>query len=75
LDRGGRLLSIGRLATIGPTMRAFGKILQFIGMTILPLAIVLELVGPFGTKEMLIALGFGLAAFYLGRTIEGYSAR
>ena len=56
-------------------MRAIGKMLQFMGLTIPILAIMLQLFGPFGTRDMLIALCFSLAAFYLGRTIEGYAAR
>jgi hypothetical protein len=58
-------------------MRAVGKLLQILGLILLPLAIVLELTKDFGLpftlKDMLLMLVFGAAAFYLGRVMEGYS--
>jgi hypothetical protein len=58
-------------------MRALGRLLQIIGLILLPLAIVLELTKDFGLpftlKDMLMMLVFGAAAFYLGRVLEGYS--
>lgn len=67
----------GRFAYYQLAMRALGKNFQFAGLVVLPLAILLELTGilgdEFGLKEMLIAMCFGIAAFYLGRLIEGYA--
>jgi hypothetical protein len=57
--------------------RPIGRLLQFAGLALLPLAMVLELtdlVGPsFGVRDMLIMLVFGASLFYLGRLLEGYS--
>ena len=59
-------------------MRSFGRLLQFIGLAILPVAMFLELTGAFGRRvglaDLLIALVFGVAAFYIGRLVEGYSS-
>ena len=60
-------------------MRAFGKFLQVLGLALLPLAMVLDLLGgsdplrPFGVSQMVLMLGFGMAIFYIGRILEGYS--
>ena len=60
-------------------MRAVGKLLQILGLILLPLAIVLELTKDFGLpftlRDMLLMLVFGAAAFYLGRVMEGYARR
>lgn len=51
-------------------MRSFGRLLQSIGMIILPFAIVSELVGQVGLgKSMLIALG-GMILFQIGVAIQ-----
>ena len=55
-------------------MRALGKLLQFAALVMLPIAMVVQLFGGLGTAQLLVALVFGIAAFYLGRMIEGYSA-
>ena len=61
-------------------MRAFGKLLQLFGLALLPLSMILNLLGgshpyrPFGVSQMLLMLGFGMAAFLIGRIIEGYSS-
>ena len=61
-------------------MRANGKFLQVLGLALLPLAMVLDLLGgsdplrPFGVSQMVLMLGFGIAAFFIGRIIEGYSS-
>ena len=61
-------------------MRAFGKFLQVLGLALLPLAMVLDLLGgsdplrPFGVSQMVLMLGFGIATFFIGRIIEGYSS-
>lgn len=58
-------------------MRIFGRTLQLLGLTILPLAMVLELsklLGrDFGVSDMVIMLVAGTAAFLMGRIIEGYA--
>ena len=60
-------------------MRSFGKKLQILGLILLPLSMVLNLLGgsdpfrPFGVSQMILMLGFGVAAFIIGRIIEGYS--
>jgi len=57
-------------------MKAIGQFLQFAGLLILPAAMCLELSGMLGRKgvsEMVILLIFGVAAFGVGRIVEGYS--
>ena len=58
-------------------MRSLGRFLQFLGLATLPLAMVLELSGALGREsgvaDLLIAMGFGFAAFYTGRIMEGYA--
>ena len=55
-------------------MRALGRFLQFAALLMLPLAMVVQLFGVLRPAQLLVALVFGVAAFYLGRVIEGYSA-
>lgn len=59
-------------------MKAFGKLLQVIALTLLPLSIVMELTGglgrSFGVADMLVMLVFGIAAFCVGRVVEGYAS-
>jgi TctA family transporter len=58
-------------------MRTFGRLLQILGLILLPLAILFELTKDFGLpftlRDMLLMLVFGAAAFYLGRMMEGYA--
>ncbi len=60
-------------------MGVFGKFLQMLGLALLPLSIILDLLGgsdplrPFGVSQMVLMLGFGMAIFYIGRILEGYS--
>ena len=58
-------------------MRIIGRLLQFAGLVLLPLSMILELSGilgaTFGTRDMLVMLLFGAGIFYLGRIVEGYS--
>ncbi len=60
-------------------MGALGKFLQVLGLALLPLSIILDLLGgsdpfrPFGVSQMVLMLGFGMAIFYIGRILEGYS--
>ena len=54
----------------------FGRVLQILGLVVLPLGIILELTGRLGRRgvaELLLIMVFGFAAFYLGRFIEGYA--
>jgi len=58
-------------------VRAIGKLMQLSGLGLLPLFVVLELSGALGrdsgVAELLLAMVFGVAIFYLGRIIEGYA--
>lgn len=58
-------------------MRSLGRGLQYIGLALLPLAMIMELTDglgrSFGVSEMLVMLIFGAAIFYAGRLVEGYS--
>jgi hypothetical protein len=59
-------------------MKALGRVLQLIGLVILPLSMVLELTDmlgrPFGVSDMVIMLLFGIAIFSIGRLLERCSA-
>lgn len=55
-------------------MRALGRLLQFAALAMLPIAMVVQLFGGLRPAQLLVALVFGIAIFYLGRMIEGYSA-
>lgn len=57
-----------------------GKILQIFALAMLPLAMLVQLLTDiipaqfrFGPAQLLVALVFGAAAFYLGRMLEGYA--
>ena len=58
-------------------MRSVGRGLQFLGLALLPLSMIMEITGglgrSFGVSEMLVMLIFGAAIFYAGRIVEGYS--
>jgi len=63
-------------------MHRFGRLLQWFGLAVLPLAIVLNFVpgGPGGRPllsvwQELLLMVFGAAAFWLGRLLEGYARR
>ena len=59
-------------------MRGIGRLMQLIGMIILPLAMLLELTGGLGRaaglSQMVLMLVFGTAVFYCGRLLEGYAS-
>ena len=58
-------------------MRHFGKFLQFVGLTVPPVAIIMQLNGGFfrdGVADLLLAMVASVCAFYIGRIIEGYSS-
>lgn len=57
-------------------MRTLGRLLQWLGLVLLPASMLLELthaLGPsFGVRDMLVMLVFGVCSFYLGRYFEGF---
>ncbi len=58
-------------------MKKLARVLQFLGLVLLPIGMLLEVTKDFGhgfgLKEMLLTLVFGFTLFYLGRFIEGYA--
>jgi hypothetical protein len=60
-------------------MRAFGRLLQKIGLVLLPVAMVLQLLpGERGKplislQHMLMMMVAGICCFWIGRIVEGYS--
>jgi hypothetical protein len=50
---------------------ALGRTLQFLGLLILPFAIVSELVGKVGLGQSLLIAAGGAAVFYAGFLIQG----
>lgn len=53
--------------------RHVGCSLQLLGLVLLPFGIVSELNGAVGLRGSLLISGAGMAAFYLGRLIQGSS--
>ena len=60
-------------------MRIVGRSLQLLALGLLPIGVVMELSGglgrSFGLADLLILLIFGIAAFALGRLLEGLATR
>ena len=60
-------------------MQMFGRLMQLLGLTVLPLSVILELTGAlgrsFGLSQMLIMLVFGVCVFCLGRYLEGFALK
>lgn len=63
-------------------LRTLGKLLQVVGLVILPAAMVMQLTGavraPLGVgsvSAMLVLMVFGVGVFLLGRIVEGYGIR
>jgi hypothetical protein len=65
-------------------VRTLGRWLQIAGLTVLPLALVLNLIpAPNGRGEPILTVGqqmlamvaCGMIAFWIGRIIEGYAKR
>jgi hypothetical protein len=54
-------------------MQAFGKLMQFLGLAMLPLAIVLQLPSLISLGQMLAMAAAGFAAFWIGRILEGHA--
>ena len=61
------------------SMRPVGKLMQLIGLVMLPLAMVMEMTGALPRRlpiaGMLIMMVFGFVIFQLGRYVEGYASR
>ena len=59
-------------------MRTFGKILQIIGLILLPLACFAQITDGlgrhFGVSDMVLWSAFGIASFFIGRYVEGYAS-
>jgi hypothetical protein len=59
-------------------MRTVGKLLQLVGLIMLPVACLAQISDGlgrhFGVSDMVLWAAFGLAAFLLGRYLEGYAA-
>ena len=62
-------------------VRTLGKLLQVVGLVMLPAAMVMQLTGgvraPLGmgsVSAMLVLMVFGAAIFSLGRIVEGYGS-
>jgi hypothetical protein len=56
-------------------MRAFGRILQHLGLFVAPVAVLLQLAEVINVRQM---LAFGVAAlclFWIGRLVEGYARK
>ena len=58
-------------------MCALGRSLQYIGLIVLPVSMLLELTQllgrSFGVSQMVVMLVFGASAFFIGRLVEGYA--
>lgn len=58
-------------------MKLVGRMLQFVALALLPLAMVMELTGGlgrrFGVSDMVVMLGYGVLLFLLGRALEMYA--
>jgi hypothetical protein len=55
-------------------MRVIGRLGQFIGLALPPVAILLQLNQSISLGQMLAMLLFAAAAFWIGRILEGYAA-
>ena len=55
-------------------MKALGKLLQLAGLTIPPLSIIAQLTEAISLGQMLTFLVAAVAAFGIGRILEGYAA-
>ena len=54
-------------------MRWIGRMCQYVSMVLLPYCMYLQLLGQIDLRQMLLAMIFGFALFYLGRLLEGYA--
>lgn len=57
-------------------MRSLGKLLQILGLLVLPLSMLMELTHFLGrdfyVSDMVVMLLFGVSVFYVGRLMEGH---
>lgn len=56
-------------------MRAFGRLLQHLGLIIPPLAIVLQLANTIQVRQMLVMWVAAMCLFWIGRLLEGYGGQ
>ena len=61
-------------------LRLLGKLLQLFGLVILPIAVMMQISGHLsersaGLDRMLLMSVCGVAAFFLGRFVEGYAGK
>lgn len=56
-------------------MRAFGRLLQHLGLLVPPLAIVLQLAESIDVRLMLMLWVFAMCLFWIGRLVEGYGGK
>jgi len=54
-------------------MRLLGRVLQRVGLIVPPISIILQLMEVLTLGQMLVALVGSVAAFGIGRIVEGYS--
>ena len=58
--------------------RSIGKLLQIVGLVMLPVAMVMQVTSQMrahSVSVMLLMMVFGAAIFMLGRIVEGYATR
>jgi hypothetical protein len=60
------------LQAVSP-VRSFGKLLQWIGLGVPPLAMLLQLAGGISLGQMLTMLVASVCSFGIGRILEGYA--
>jgi hypothetical protein len=56
-------------------MATIGRQLQFFGLAVLPLAMVLQLAEKITVGQMIVMATMGFSAFWIGRIVEGYAKR
>jgi len=54
-------------------MRVIGRLGQFVGLALPPVAILLQLGNTISLGQMLAMLLFAACAFWIGRILEGYA--
>jgi len=78
LDRTSSLLKLPATHDEKHLMRSLGKALQMFALVVLPLAMLMEATDMLGRRtgvsDMVVMMVAGVAAFVLGRLIEGYAA-
>ncbi len=64
--------SVFQAASLVFPMRAFGRLLQLLGLLIPPLAVVLQLAEAIDVRLLLTMWVAAMCIFWIGRLIEGY---